>query len=77
MFPEGSNEPYDRMRCLIERLAAPLNSVPFRISITGHTSAGRLPAQIRLRALGAFGRSRQCGPEDARGQWRADLAVLS
>jgi len=45
MFPEASKEPYDRTRRLIERLAAPLKSVPFRISITGHTSASRLPAQ--------------------------------
>ena len=45
MFPEGSKEPYDRTRRLIERLAAPLKSMPFRIAITGHTSASRLPAQ--------------------------------
>src|ERR1700740_1013117 len=29
MFPEGSKEPYDRTRRLIERLAAPLKSMPF------------------------------------------------
>ena len=45
MFPEGSKEPYDRTRRLIERLAAPLKSMPFRVSITGHTSASKLPAQ--------------------------------
>jgi chemotaxis protein MotB len=45
MFPEASKEPYDRTRRLIERLAVPLKSMPFRISITGHTSASRLPAQ--------------------------------
>jgi chemotaxis protein MotB len=45
MFPEASKEPYDRTRRLIERLAAPLKSMPFRISVTGHTSASRLPAQ--------------------------------
>ena len=45
MFPEASKEPYDRTRRLIERLAAPLKSMPFRISITGHTSASRLPVQ--------------------------------
>jgi chemotaxis protein MotB len=44
MFPEGSKEPYERMRRLIERLAGPLKATPFRISITGHTSATRLPA---------------------------------
>jgi chemotaxis protein MotB len=45
MFPEGSKEPYDRTRRLIERLAAPLKSMPFRVAITGHTSASKLPAQ--------------------------------
>jgi len=45
MFPEASKEPYDRTRRLIERLALPLKTMPFRISITGHTSASRLPAQ--------------------------------
>src|SRR5882724_696017 len=45
MFPEASKEPYDRTRRLVEKLAAPLKSMPFRISITGHTSASRLPAQ--------------------------------
>jgi chemotaxis protein MotB len=46
MFPEGSKEPYERMRRLIERLAGPLKATPFRISITGHTSATRLPASL-------------------------------
>ena len=32
------------MRRLIERLAGPLKATPFRISITGHTSAIRLLA---------------------------------
>jgi chemotaxis protein MotB len=45
MFPEGSKEPYERTRRLIQRLAAPLKATPFRVSITGHTSAVRLPAQ--------------------------------
>ena len=45
MFPEGSKEPYDRTRRLIERLAAPLKSMPFRVAITGHTSASKLPTQ--------------------------------
>jgi chemotaxis protein MotB len=45
MFPEGSKEPYERTRRLIQRLAAPLKATPFRVSITGHTSAIRLPAQ--------------------------------
>jgi chemotaxis protein MotB len=44
MFPEGAKEPYERTRVLIARLALPLKASPFRISITGHTSATRLPA---------------------------------
>jgi chemotaxis protein MotB len=44
MFPEGSKEPYERARQLIQRLAGPLKATPFRISISGHTSASRLPA---------------------------------
>jgi chemotaxis protein MotB len=43
MFPEGGKEPYERTRQLIQRLAVPLKAMPFRISISGHTSATRLP----------------------------------
>jgi chemotaxis protein MotB len=43
MFPEGSREPYERTRQLIQRLAGPLRAMPFRISIAGHTSASKLP----------------------------------
>jgi chemotaxis protein MotB len=39
MFPEGSKEPYERTRRIIEKLAAPLRAMPYRISITGHTAA--------------------------------------
>jgi len=39
MFPEGSKEPYERTRIVIQRLASPLRVMPFRISIAGHTSA--------------------------------------
>jgi chemotaxis protein MotB len=45
MFPEGSKTPYERTRQLIEKLAEPLKATPFRVAITGHTSASRLPAQ--------------------------------
>lgn len=44
MFPEGSKEPFERTRRLIQRLAGPLKTTPFRISITGHTSATRTPS---------------------------------
>jgi chemotaxis protein MotB len=43
MFPEGSKEPYERTRLLVQQLAAPLKAMPFRISISGHTSASRTP----------------------------------
>ncbi len=45
MFPEGSKEPHERTRRLIQRLAAPLKATAFRVSITGHTSASRMPPQ--------------------------------
>jgi chemotaxis protein MotB len=44
MFPEGSKEPYERTRRLVQQLAGPLKSMPFRIAIAGHTSALRAPA---------------------------------
>jgi chemotaxis protein MotB len=45
MFPEGTKEPYERTRRLIQRLAAPLKAAALRISITGHTSATRQSTQ--------------------------------
>ena len=39
MFPEGSSTPYERTRKLIQIIAGPLRGAPFRIAITGHTSA--------------------------------------
>ncbi|MDE1974325.1 MAG: flagellar motor protein MotB [Hyphomicrobiales bacterium] len=44
MFPEGSKEPYERTRSIIEKLAGPLKATPYRISITGHTAASKKPA---------------------------------
>jgi len=43
MFPEGSKEPYERTRRLIEKLTAPLKATPYRLSITGHTAASKSP----------------------------------
>jgi chemotaxis protein MotB len=43
MFPEGSKEPYERTRRLIEKLSGPLKSTPYRLSITGHTSTSKIP----------------------------------
>jgi chemotaxis protein MotB len=45
MFAEGSKEPYERTRQLVQRLAGPLKASPFRLAITGHTSATKLPPQ--------------------------------
>src|SRR6266849_5365282 len=45
MFPDGSKEPYERTRRLVEKLAVPLKSTPLRISIVGHTAAGFVPAR--------------------------------
>ena len=43
MFAEGSKEPYERTRRIIEKLAGPLKATPYRVSITGHTSASKMP----------------------------------
>jgi chemotaxis protein MotB len=43
MFPDGGKEPYERTKRLIQRIAGPLKDAPFRIAITGHTSATRIP----------------------------------
>jgi chemotaxis protein MotB len=45
MFPEGSREPYERTRKLIQKIAGPLKDTPYRIAITGHTSASQTPPQ--------------------------------
>ena len=45
MFAEGSKEPYERTRAIIQKLAGPLKATPYRISITGHTSATRKAPQ--------------------------------
>ncbi len=39
MFSEGSPEPYERTRRLIKKLSVPFKALPYRISVTGHTSA--------------------------------------
>jgi chemotaxis protein MotB len=43
MFPDGDKEPYERTRKLIEKMAPALKAMPYRISITGHTSASTAP----------------------------------
>src|SRR5205807_8186430 len=44
MFPDGSKEPYERTRLLIQKLAKPLRATPLRVSIVGHTAAGLSPS---------------------------------
>lgn len=43
MFPEGSKQPYGYTRRLIEKMAPALKAMPYRISITGHTAASKVP----------------------------------
>lgn len=43
MFADGSKEPYERTRLLIQRIAPALKAMPFRISITGHTATAAIP----------------------------------
>ncbi len=43
MFPEGSKEPYERTRRLLEKLSAPLKGTPYRLRVTGHTAASKTP----------------------------------
>jgi chemotaxis protein MotB len=45
MFPEGSKEPYERTRRLVQRLAGQFKAMPYRMSIAGHTSASRRPSR--------------------------------
>src|SRR6202051_3080297 len=45
MFPEGSKDPYERTRRIIQKLAGPLKATPYRVSITGHTSTSQMPPQ--------------------------------
>ncbi|PSC05985.1 chemotaxis protein MotB [Alsobacter soli] len=41
MFPEGSVNPYERTRRVLETLAPTLRRMPNRLSVTGHTAAAR------------------------------------
>src|SRR5262245_8304540 len=45
MCPEGSKEPYERARRLIQKLAGQIKALPYRVTVTGHTSATRLPSR--------------------------------
>jgi chemotaxis protein MotB len=43
MFPDGSKEPFERTRKLIQKIAPSLKAMPYRISIIGHTSSSSVP----------------------------------
>jgi chemotaxis protein MotB len=43
MFPDGAKEPNERTRRLIQKMAPALKAMPYRISITGHTAASKVP----------------------------------
>ncbi len=45
MFADGSKEPNERTRRLIEKMAPALKAMPYRVSITGHTAASKVPGQ--------------------------------
>ncbi|HEX4407273.1 MAG TPA: flagellar motor protein MotB [Xanthobacteraceae bacterium] len=45
MFPEGSKEPFERTRRIIQKISGPLKEMPYRVAITGHTSASQAPPQ--------------------------------
>src|SRR5262249_56994596 len=76
MFPEGSKEPYDRTRRLIERLAAPL-----KVGAVSHFYhrpylCEPVAGAIRLRALGAFADRANVIRKMLEANGRADVAVL-
>lgn len=41
MFPEGSVQPYDRTRLVLEAIAPTLRRMPNQLSVSGHTAAAR------------------------------------
>lgn len=43
MFADGSKEPNERTRKIIQKIAPQLKSMPYRIAITGHTSSSQIP----------------------------------
>ena len=45
MFPDGSKEPYERTRRVVQRLTPALKALPYRISISGHTAASKQAAK--------------------------------
>jgi chemotaxis protein MotB len=71
MFADGTKEPFDRTRKLIQSMAPSLKGMPYRISITGHTATSNVPEKPGLRRLGAVRRPRQRGVPDSGQRGRA------
>ena len=67
MFPEGSKDPYERTRQIIQKIAGPLKATPYRVSITGHTAAAKTPPRSELRTVEPVGRPRKLGAPDPGG----------
>ncbi|MDI3471178.1 MAG: Flagellar motor rotation protein MotB [Pseudolabrys sp.] len=44
MFADGAKEPYERTRQIIQKLAPALKTLPYRISIVGHTASSKVPS---------------------------------
>ena len=45
MFADGAKEPNARTRKLIQKMAPALKAMPYRISITGHSAASKVPSK--------------------------------
>ena len=45
MFPDGGKVPHERTRRLIQKIATQLKTMPYRLTISGHTAASRLPSR--------------------------------
>jgi chemotaxis protein MotB len=45
MFADGAKDPNERTRRLIQKMAPALKAMPYRLTITGHTAANRIPPQ--------------------------------
>ena len=76
MFPEGSKEPYERTRRLVQRLSAPLKALPYRISISGHTAASQAAGQAGLWAWELSADRANADPQDSGRRGRADRELL-
>jgi chemotaxis protein MotB len=43
MFPDGSKEPFERTRKILQKIAPSLKAMSYRISIIGHTATSKVP----------------------------------